>query len=71
VLCAALAALTASFTRTAESAQVTALPVVFVSMLGSGIVFPAEVLPDRLASVCELLPLSPRSGSSRAAGAGS
>ncbi|MFF8729883.1 ABC transporter permease [Streptomyces sp. NPDC015171] len=59
VLCAALAALTASFTRTVESGQVTALPLVFVSMIGSGITFPTEVMPDRLASVCELLPLSP------------
>lgn len=59
VLCAALAALTASFTRTVESAQVTALPLVFVSMLGSGIAIPAEALPDRLASVAALLPLSP------------
>lgn len=59
VLSAALAALTASFTRTAESAQVTALPVVFISMLGSGITIPTELLPHRLASVCQLLPLSP------------
>ncbi|ALV34823.1 ABC transporter permease [Streptomyces sp. CdTB01] len=59
VLCAALAALTASFTRTVESAQVTALPLVFVSMLGSGIAIPAGALPDRFASVCALLPLSP------------
>ncbi len=59
VVSAALAALTASFTRTAESAQVTALPLVFVSMLGSGITVPTEFMPDRLASLCELLPLSP------------
>ncbi|MEU3981393.1 ABC transporter permease [Streptomyces sp. NPDC026672] len=59
VLCAALAALTAAFTRTAESAQVTALPLVFLSMIGSGVALPVEVLPDRLASVCEVLPLSP------------
>jgi ABC-2 type transport system permease protein len=59
VLCAALAALTASLTRTVESAQVTALPLVFVSMMGSGIAIPSGLLPDRLASVCELLPLSP------------
>ncbi|MFI8234645.1 ABC transporter permease [Streptomyces sp. NPDC085900] len=58
-LCAALAALTASFTRTVESAQVTALPLVLVSMVGSGIAIPAAALPDRLASVCALLPLSP------------
>ncbi|MEU6815869.1 ABC transporter permease [Streptomyces sp. NPDC046860] len=59
VTSAALAALTASFTRSAESAQVTALPLVFASMLGSGIMFPTEAMPDRLASVVELLPLSP------------
>ncbi|MEW2515007.1 ABC transporter permease [Streptomyces sp. NPDC046870] len=59
VLSAALAALTASVTRTVESGQVTALPLVFVSMTGSGIAFPTEAMPKRLASVCELLPLSP------------
>ncbi|QIJ63504.1 ABC transporter permease [Streptomyces sp. JB150] len=59
VLCGALAAATAAFTRTAESAQVTSLPVLFVSMLGSGITVPLEVLPERVASVCELLPLTP------------
>ncbi|MFI9343064.1 ABC transporter permease [Streptomyces sp. NPDC052773] len=59
VLCGALAAVTAAFTRTAESAQVTALPMMFVSMLGSGVTVPLEVLPERLASFCELLPLTP------------
>ncbi|MGW7238661.1 ABC transporter permease [Streptomyces sp. NPDC054804] len=59
LLSAALAALTSVVTRTTESAQVTALPLVFVSMLGSGIAVPTDVLPDRIASVCELLPLSP------------
>lgn len=59
VMCASLAAVTASFTRTVESAQVTALPMVLVSMIGSGVTVPLEMLPDRLASVCELLPLSP------------
>lgn len=59
VLSAAFAALTASVTRTVESAQVTALPLVLVSMMGSGIAVPAQILPDRLARVCELLPLSP------------
>ncbi|MER6349558.1 ABC transporter permease [Streptomyces sp. NPDC001595] len=59
VMCGALAAVTAAFTRTAESAQVTGLPMMFVSMLGSGITIPLEVLPDRVASVCELLPLTP------------
>lgn len=59
VICASLAALTASFTRTVESAQVTGLPLMLVSMIGSGITVPLEVLPDRMASVCELLPLTP------------
>ncbi|WP_225099846.1 ABC transporter permease [Streptomyces sp. CoH27] len=59
VLSAALAALTSSFTRSVESGQVTALPLVFVSMSGSGIMFPTQVMPEKLASVCELLPLSP------------
>lgn len=59
VLSAALAALTASVSRTVESAQVTALPLVFVSMLGSGLTVPLEVLPDKVAHVCDLLPLSP------------
>nr|WP_246203841.1 ABC transporter permease [Streptomyces tailanensis] len=59
VMCVALAAVTAGFSRTAESAQVTSLPFMFVSVLGSGMTIPLEVLPDRVAAVCELLPLSP------------
>ncbi|MDT9697471.1 ABC transporter permease [Streptomyces sp. P17] len=59
VLCAALAAVTAAVTRTVESAQVTTMPFVIVSMIGSGVAVPLELLPDRLASVFELLPLSP------------
>ncbi|MFF7161682.1 ABC transporter permease [Streptomyces sp. NPDC008086] len=58
-LCAALAAVTASFTRSVESAQVTTLPVVFLSMIFSGMFVPLEILPDRVASLCELLPLTP------------
>ncbi|MET9965475.1 ABC transporter permease [Streptomyces sp. NPDC006356] len=59
LLCASLAAVTASFTRSVESAQVTTLPVVFLSMIFSGMFVPLEILPDRVASVCELLPLTP------------
>ncbi|MET8582966.1 ABC transporter permease [Streptomyces collinus] len=59
VLSAALAALTASFTRSVESGQITALPLVLVTMVGSGVAVPTEVLPHRLASVCAFLPLSP------------
>ncbi|WP_073952177.1 ABC transporter permease [Streptomyces kebangsaanensis] len=59
VLCVVLAAVTAGFTRTTESAQVTSLPLLMVSMMGSGLVVPVELLPDRLAAGCELLPLTP------------
>ncbi|MFF4314633.1 ABC transporter permease [Streptomyces sp. NPDC001507] len=59
LLSAVLAALTTAVTRTTESAQITAAPLVLVSMMGSGIAVPADVLPHRLAAVCELLPLSP------------
>ncbi|MCW5250156.1 MULTISPECIES: ABC transporter permease [unclassified Streptomyces] len=58
LLCTALAALTASYTRTGESAQVTPMPLMLVSMIGSGITFPLELLPDRIATFCELLPLT-------------
>ncbi|MEU0068934.1 ABC transporter permease [Streptomyces sp. NPDC006332] len=59
VMCASLAAVTASFTRTVESAQVTALPLMMISMVGSGITVPLELMPDRLATVLDLLPLTP------------
>ncbi|MFE6807824.1 ABC transporter permease [Streptomyces sp. NPDC057681] len=59
VMWPALAAVTASFSKSVESAQVAAMPLLLLSMLGSGTVVPLEVMPDRLASVCELLPLTP------------
>ncbi|TLS41575.1 ABC transporter permease [Streptomyces montanus] len=55
----ALAAVTASFSRSVEGAQVAALPLTMVSMIGSGTFVPLEVMPDRIASFCELLPLTP------------
>ncbi|MER5442659.1 ABC transporter permease [Streptomyces sp. NPDC002790] len=58
-LCVALAALTTVFSRSVESAQVAAMPLLLVTMLGSGTIVPLEVMPDTLASVCELLPLTP------------
>ncbi|MBY8869329.1 ABC transporter permease [Streptomyces sennicomposti] len=58
-LAVALAAVTSGLTRTAESAQVTAIPLVLVSMLGSGVMVPLELLPDTAARICELLPLTP------------
>ncbi|MFC9535406.1 ABC transporter permease [Streptomyces sp. NPDC056975] len=59
VMWPALAAVTASFSKSVESAQVAAMPLLLLSMLGSGTVVPLEVMPDRLASLCELLPLTP------------
>ncbi|MFC8129986.1 ABC transporter permease [Streptomyces sp. NPDC057302] len=59
VMFSALGAVTASFSRSVESAQVMAMPLAFGSMFGSGLFIPFEVMPDKLASVCELLPLSP------------
>ncbi|MGP4048714.1 ABC transporter permease [Streptomyces sp. 2A115] len=59
VMWPALAAVVASFSRSVEGAQVAAMPLMLVSMMGSGALVPLEVMPDRLASVCELLPLSP------------
>ncbi|MCX4675546.1 ABC transporter permease [Streptomyces sp. NBC_01433] len=58
LLMTALAAATATLTRTVQSSQLTTLPLFFVSMLGSGLFIPLEVFPDRIASVCELLPVT-------------
>nr|WP_228387115.1 ABC transporter permease [Streptomyces katsurahamanus] len=58
VLMAALAAVTATVTRTVESAQITTMPLFLISVAGSGLFVPLEVMPDAMASVCELLPLT-------------
>ncbi|MEW2161487.1 ABC transporter permease [Streptomyces sp. NPDC007084] len=55
----ALAAVTASFSRSIEGAQVAAMPLTLLSLAGSGTFIPLEMLPDGLASFCELLPLTP------------
>lgn len=58
VLLTALAAATSAVTRTVQTAQITTLPLFLVSMMGSGLFVPLEILPDRVASVCELLPVT-------------
>ncbi|QNP75890.1 ABC transporter permease [Streptomyces roseirectus] len=58
-VCVTLAAVTSGLTKTAESAQVTPMPFLFVSMILSGVAVPLEVFPERAASFFELLPLSP------------
>ncbi|MFE1291653.1 ABC transporter permease [Streptomyces sp. NPDC058751] len=55
----ALAAVTASFSRSVEGAQIAATPLTLVSLLGSGTFIPLEMLPDGTAPFCELLPLTP------------
>lgn len=55
----ALALLTAPWTRSVEAAQVTSLPIVSACLLGSGIAVPLEVLPDAVAQIGRLLPLTP------------
>ncbi|MFF4181599.1 ABC transporter permease [Streptomyces sp. NPDC001691] len=59
VLMGALAAATAAFTRSAEGAQIAVMPLMMLSIAGSGMVVPLDVMPGQLASVCELLPLTP------------
>ncbi|MFF1919078.1 ABC transporter permease [Streptomyces sp. NPDC058221] len=58
VMLTALAAATSVLTRTVQTAQLTTLPLFFASLMGSGLFVPLEILPDRLASICELLPLT-------------
>ncbi|WP_395361749.1 ABC transporter permease [Streptomyces sp. YH02] len=58
VLLATLAAATSAVTRTPESAQLTALPLILISSIGSGLFVPLSMLPETLASVCELLPVT-------------
>ncbi|WP_030979957.1 ABC transporter permease [Streptomyces sp. NRRL S-1824] len=58
VMLTALAAATSVMTRTVQTAQLTTLPLFLVSMVGSGLFVPLKVLPDGLASVCELLPMT-------------
>jgi ABC-type multidrug transport system permease subunit len=54
-----LAAASTAFTRTAESAQITTLPLVLVATSVSGLLFPLSAFPETVAGVLRLLPLSP------------
>ncbi|GFE15197.1 transport permease protein [Streptomyces glebosus] len=53
------AALSSVLAKSAEGAQLAVLPFMMVSLAGSGMVVPLDILPERVASVLELLPLSP------------
>ncbi|WP_069813909.1 ABC transporter permease [Streptomyces sp. TP-A0874] len=59
LLMVGLGAATAVFTKTVESAQVTTLPLLMVSLGGSGLFVPLDVLPDPVADGLRMLPLSP------------
>ncbi|MGW6598206.1 ABC transporter permease [Streptomyces sp. NPDC055036] len=58
LLLSALAAVTSAFTRTVESAQISTMPLFMISVVGSGLFIPLEALPERMASICELLPVT-------------
>lgn len=55
----ALAAVTATWTRTVELAQLTAVPLMIASLVCSGLMFPVSQLPSALVPVANLLPLTP------------
>lgn len=55
----AAAALTASFTASAEGAQMTPMPLLLVSFGFCGVIAPPEILPDRMAQITSALPFSP------------
>lgn len=55
----ALAIISAVWTRTVESAQLTTLPLMFISLLFSGFSIPLEVLPNFLQTVAHWLPMTP------------
>ncbi|MDJ0345000.1 ABC transporter permease [Streptomyces sp. H10-C2] len=59
VLLTALAAASTVFTRSVEVAQLTTMPLLMVSLIGSGLFVPLALLPDRVADVCRFLPVTP------------
>lgn len=59
LLLAALAAASTVITRSVEVAQLTTLPLLMVSLLGSGLFVPVDLLPDHVAGLCRLLPVTP------------
>lgn len=54
-----IAAVSAAYTRTVEMAQVTSLPVLLACTVGSGLMLPLTAVPDVVADVLRLLPLTP------------
>ncbi|MGA5128652.1 ABC transporter permease [Streptomyces olivoreticuli] len=58
-LCITLAAATAAWAKSVEGAGFVTTPLFLVSMAGSGLIVPLEVMPDSVAQICRLLPLTP------------
>ncbi|MGK5631635.1 ABC transporter permease [Streptomyces sp. URMC 123] len=59
VLMTALAAASTAFTKSVEMAQITTMPLLLISMMGSGLFFPVELLPGPAERVCRVLPMTP------------
>lgn len=59
VVTSVLAAASAAFARTTEMAQLIPMPLMMISMIGSGFFVPLEIFPDALQNVCRLLPMTP------------
>jgi ABC-2 type transport system permease protein len=56
---ALLATALSGVTPTAELAQLTVMPLLLVSLLGSGFMFPLDGLPTAVRAVAQVLPLTP------------
>lgn len=54
-----IAVISASWTRTVESAQLTTMPLMMVSVLFSGFSLPLELFPEALRTVAHWLPMTP------------
>src|SRR5690625_2599967 len=54
-----LAAASAVFTRNAEMAQLTTLPLIMILFVFGGFTVPLSVMPDWLSRIAELLPVTP------------
>jgi ABC-2 type transport system permease protein len=58
-LCALLAAAVAMVTSSVEMAQLTATPLLVLSLTFSGAMIPLETLPERLSGLAQAVPLTP------------
>ncbi|TQF04354.1 ABC transporter permease [Kitasatospora acidiphila] len=54
-----LAALSSAFTKTVETSGITTLPVMMLTIFGSGLLVPLAVMPGQVALVARLLPVTP------------